>query len=172
VSADTSFYFEQAGLSRYQACVENNLGFLFGTIKKFADAHEHLDRAQALFTTLKDRVHLAQVYETRARVLLAEERISEAEKVIRSAVRTLEKGGEQSLLAEALTTQGTALARLGHEQKARTALERAIEIAEQVGDPESAGLAALVVIEELSSFLSNDDLNATVARARDCLRST
>src|SRR6185295_13756710 len=62
--AAASFYFEEAGLSRHQACVENNLGFLFGTIEKFNEAHDHLDRAQALFTTLKDKVHLAQVDET------------------------------------------------------------------------------------------------------------
>jgi hypothetical protein len=46
-------YCEQAHLSRHQACVENNIGFLFGTIKKFPEAHEPLDRAQALFTRLK-----------------------------------------------------------------------------------------------------------------------
>src|SRR4051812_18683299 len=37
----------QSGHTRYQAYVENNLGFLFGTIRKFSEAHEHLDRAQA-----------------------------------------------------------------------------------------------------------------------------
>jgi len=57
-----SFHFEQAGHERYHACVENNLGFLFSTIGKFADAHEHLDTAQALMTRLKDNVHLAQVW--------------------------------------------------------------------------------------------------------------
>src|SRR6266550_3678709 len=80
--AAASFYFEQAGLSRYQGCVENNLGFLFGTIGKFAEAHEHLDRAQALFTSLRDSVHLAQVDETRARVMLAAGRFAEAEKLV------------------------------------------------------------------------------------------
>src|SRR5205085_3171159 len=110
--AASSYHFEQAGHTRYQACVETNLGFLFGTIKRFRQAHEHLDRAQALFTRLKDRVHIAQVDDARARVLLAEGRIAEAEKIARCAVRTLESGGEQSLYAEALTTQGIALARL------------------------------------------------------------
>lgn len=57
--AAASYHFEQAGHSRYQACVENNLGFLFGTIGKFPEAHEHLDRAQALFTSMKDQVHTA-----------------------------------------------------------------------------------------------------------------
>src|ERR1044072_2197931 len=72
--AAASHHFEQAGHRRYQACVENNLGFLFSTIGKFNDAHDHLDRAQALMTSLKDSVHLAQVDETRARVFLAEGR--------------------------------------------------------------------------------------------------
>jgi tetratricopeptide (TPR) repeat protein len=70
--AAASFHFEQAGQPRHEACVENNLGFLFCTIGKWAEAHEHLDRAQALFTSLKDKVHLAQVDETRARIMLAE----------------------------------------------------------------------------------------------------
>ena len=99
-----SFHFEQAGHERYHACVENNLGFLFSTLGRFEDAHEHLDRAQMLMTRLKDNVHLAQVDETRARVLLAEGRTIEAEKTARSAVRRLEKGDELSLLAEALVT--------------------------------------------------------------------
>jgi len=69
---------------------------------------------------LKDSGSIAQVDETRARVLLAQGRNVEAEKVIRSAVRTLEAGGEQALLAEVLTTQGTVLARLGqHHQWTR-----------------------------------------------------
>jgi len=163
------FYFEQASLPRHQACVENNLGFLFGILKKFTEAHEHLDRAQALFTSLKDKVHLAQVDETRARVMLAEGRINEALKLVGLAVRALDKGGEQSLLAEALTTQGTAQARLGDLDRAQTSLQRAIEVADQAGDPESAGHATLVMIEELGGYLSRDDLKAAVDRAWELL---
>jgi tetratricopeptide (TPR) repeat protein len=81
-----SYHFEQAGHTRYHACVENNLGFLFSTIGKFREAHEHLDRAQALFTSMKDSVHTAQVDDTRARVLLAEGRVAEAERIVRAAV--------------------------------------------------------------------------------------
>ena len=88
-----SFHFDEAGHARYQACVENNLGFLFGTIGKFVKAHEHLDRAQALFTRLNDSVHLAQVEDTRARVMLAEGAVAKAEKIARAAVQMLEPGG-------------------------------------------------------------------------------
>src|ERR1043166_1147418 len=117
--AAASYHFEQASHTRYQACVENNLGFLFCTIMDFAEAHQHLDRAQALFTSMKDSVHTAQVDDTRARVLLAEGRVPEAERIVRAAVQVLERGGEQSLLAEALTTHGITLARMGDHERAR-----------------------------------------------------
>jgi tetratricopeptide (TPR) repeat protein len=117
--AAASYHFEQASHTRYQACVENNLGFLFCTIRDFAEAHQHLDRAQALFTSMKDSVHTAQVDDTRARVLLAEGRVPEAERIVRAAVQVLERGGEQSLLAEALTTHGITLARMGDHERAR-----------------------------------------------------
>lgn len=170
--AAASIYFEEARLSIHQACVENNLGFLFGTIGKFNEAHEHLDRAQALFTTLKDKVHLAQVDETRARVMLAQKRATEAKKFAAAAVRALEKGGEQSLLAEALTTQGIAFARLGDKGSARTALDSAATVAEQAGDPESAGNALLVIIEEFGGELTNEDLFTLVDRAAALLENT
>jgi tetratricopeptide (TPR) repeat protein len=143
--AAASIHFEQAGHSRYQACVENNLGMLFCAARKFTEAHEHLDRAQALFTSMKDSVHTAQVDDTRARVLLAEGRVAEAEKIVRSAVKILESGGQQSLLAEALTTHGITLARMGHHKPARLALKRAVDVAQNAGDSEAAGLAALTI---------------------------
>src|SRR5215204_201017 len=163
--AAASFHFEQAGHRRYQACVENNLGFLFSTIGKFNEAHERLDRAQALMTSLKDSVHLAQVDETRARVFLAEGRVADAEKLARAAVAVLGRGGEQSLLAEALTTHGTALARAGQFEQAGEALLRAADVAEAAGDVEGAGQAALALIEELGRRLALQDLGASFERA-------
>jgi tetratricopeptide (TPR) repeat protein len=166
------FHFEQAGHTRYQACVDINLGFLFFTLSRFLEAHEHLDRAQVLFTKLEDNPHLAQVDETRARVLLAEGRIVEAEKTVRGAVHTLEKGADASWLAEALTTHGISLARLNHPEQARAALQRAITVAEQVGDFESAGLSALTIIEEFGSSLSNEEVWATIDHAGVLLENT
>jgi CheY-like chemotaxis protein/tetratricopeptide (TPR) repeat protein len=167
--AAASFYFEQAGHTRYQACVENNLGMLFGTARKFSEAHRHLDRAQALFTSMKDSVHTAQVDDTRARILLAEGRIPEAEKIVRSAVRVLERGGEQSLLAEAMTTHGLVLARMCSHQPALLTLRRAVEVAQNAGDLEAAGLAALTIVEELAEHLPPHDLSATYDRAAQLL---
>ncbi len=164
-----SFHFEQAGNSRYLARVENNLGFLFFTIGRYKDAHAHLDRARHLFFQLKDVGTVAQVDETRARTLLAEGRDAEAERVVRSAVKTLERGGQQAVLAEALTTHGTALARLGKYSRAKVLLEHAVEIAETAGDPEGAGRAKLSMIEELSNQTSALVLASIYESAADLL---
>jgi CheY-like chemotaxis protein len=167
--AAASYHFEQAGHLRYQACVENNLGMLYWKSERFADAHKHLDRAQILFARLKDDLHGAQVDETRARVLLAEGRVIEAEKAARRAVRTLEPGDAAYLLAEALTTHATALARRHHSVEARSAFERAISVAEQAEDTHSAGVAALTLVEELGSDLSYDELSIVIDRANSFL---
>jgi two-component system chemotaxis response regulator CheY len=170
--AASGYHFEQAGHTRYHACVENNVGFLFFTVGRYAEAHEHLDRARDLLALVGDSVHIAQVDETRARVLLAEGRNAEAERVAADAVRALEGGGRRHILAEALTTYGVASARGGRRDAARQALESAIEAAGEGGDAEGAGQAALTIIEELGDRLTPADLSATYARAADYLAHT
>jgi CheY-like chemotaxis protein len=118
---------------------------------------------------MKDCVHTAQVDDARAKVLLAEGRTTEAEKLVRSAVQVLERGGQQSLLAEALTTHGIILARMGSHKMARLTLQRAVEVAQNGGDLEAAGLAALTILEELGDKLPAQDLSATYDRAAELL---
>jgi DNA-binding NtrC family response regulator len=170
--AAAGYHFEQAGHTHSRAVIANNLGYLLFLRGKFAEAHEHLDRAHLLFASLKDSVHTAQVDDTRARVLLAQRRNSEAEKVSRSAVRTLEKGDEQSLLAESLTTRGVALARLGRYEESRLTLERAMAVAAQAGDNEGAGVAALTIIEELSERMNAEEMTTLYGRADELLANT
>src|SRR5882724_2339850 len=110
--AAASVHFEQVGHKRFQASVENNQGFLFANLGKFKEAEEHLDRARRLFQSLKDQGGVARVDETLAQTFLLEGRNKEAERLARSAVQVFEQGGEQAALAEALTTQGKALAHL------------------------------------------------------------
>ncbi len=167
--AAASYHFAQARHKRYLAYVENNLGFLYFKVGKYTEAHEHLDHARRIFASLKDNGSVAQVNETRARVFIAQEQYGHAEDVARAAVRTLEKGGRQSLLAEALTTHGVALARLGHHARARFTLFRAAEIAHLSGALNTAGLATLAIIEELSAHLTADELQAVYQRAYDWL---
>src|SRR6185369_11962882 len=112
--AAASYHFELADHRRYRANVENNLGLIYFQVSRCKEAHEHLDRARRMFTSLRDKNAVAQVDETRARVLLKEKRYDEAEKLARVSVRTLEKSEMQLPLVESLTTYGTALARLGN----------------------------------------------------------
>jgi DNA-binding NtrC family response regulator len=156
----------------YCALVENNLGFILYKAGKFKEAHEHLDRARRIFSSLKDRGSVAQVNETRSRVLLAEGRNEEAERLARSSVRALESGGRQSLLAEALTTHGTALARLRMHDHARQALFRAMEAAQQSGALNVAGEAALTLIEEMAGQLEPDELWSVYGRAASWLETS
>jgi CheY-like chemotaxis protein/Flp pilus assembly protein TadD len=164
--AAASFHFEQAGNTRYLARVENNLGFLFFTLGQYREAHKHLDRARYLFLETRDRGTAAQIDETRARTLLAEGKLVDAERVVRSAVKSLERGGEQAVLAEALNTHGIALARLGHHARSRVLLERAVEIAQTTGDLEGAGRIKLSIIEELGDTMSAKELISTFRCAR------
>jgi len=167
-----SFHFEQAGNERYLARVENNLGYLFFTIGRYRDAHSHLDRARHLFLRLKDRGTAAQVDDTRARALLAEGHLAEAERLARSSVRVLERGNQQALLAEALTTQAVALARLGNRPRARVLLERAIEVAQTTGDLEGAGRAKLSVIEEFEEKIPVKELVTIYRSAIELLKDS
>lgn len=153
-----SFHAERAGNKRFQALVENNVGYLFVRLGRFTDATNHLDRARLLFKALKDKGMVAQVDDTRARALIARGSFTTAEAVARGAVQALKEGDELSLLAEALTTHGTALARLGNFSKARATMEKAIRVAHDAGDPESGGIAALAIVEELASQLPFDDV--------------
>ncbi len=165
-----SVHFEQGHNTRYQACVENNLALLYLKVNRVADAHEHLDRAQALFTTLNDNVHLAQVEETRARAWFAEGAFAKAEKSARRAVTMLGSGDEPSLLTDTLITHGITLSHLNENDEAKAAFEKGVLVSEQAGDLESAGLAAIALIQQMGQQLSDDEVSIIIERARDLLK--
>ncbi|HSL55127.1 MAG TPA: helix-turn-helix domain-containing protein, partial [Pyrinomonadaceae bacterium] len=157
-----SYHFEQAEHKRYLANVENNLGFLYLKINCCKEAHEHLNRARRIFTCLKDKISLAQVDETRARVFLKEKRDEEAERAARSSVRTLETTDRPSLLAEALKRHGMALARLGHYSAALNAFRRAIDLSQDSFN--RAADVALTAFQELGERLAVKEAVTTSGR--------
>ncbi len=164
--------FESLGNLRYTAIVENNLGYLLLTLRRFDEAEEHLHRAKRLFEQFGDEVKRAQVDETVAQLLIAQEDYQLAESSIKSAVNTLEDRGEDALLAEALTTQGLILCRLGRRQEAKPILERARRVAERCGDRESAGKALLILIEEMCEQLPDDERREIGAQANQLLANS
>lgn len=166
-------HFERAGHERYCGNAENNLAFLHYKLGRYGAAHAHLDRAQRIFRGLNDSGNLAQVRETRARVLLAEKRYEKAADSIGAAVGTLEKAGEPALLADALAVQATVEAKLGRHYLSLPTFRRAVEVAERAGALESAGAAALSLIETHgASRLSDRELCEAYSRADDLLKGT
>lgn len=163
--AAASFHFEQAGHIQYQARTENNLGFLLFRSGRYAEAHEHLDRAHQLYQSFKDSSGTAHVNDTRALTLLAQGHYAEAESIARASVQMLEKSDERSVLAKALRTHGTALARLGRFDESRLMLQRAMDVAHDTGAVDDAGLAALTMIEELGESLTVSEMRAIYERA-------
>jgi tetratricopeptide (TPR) repeat protein len=168
------YHYEQAKHERYCALNLNNLAFLLYKLSRYADAHEQLDRAQLIFTKLKDAGNLAQVDETRARVLIAEKKYLEAERIMTGVVKTLERGGKSALLADALTVQGVAWARLGVFDSSINILRQAMKVGQESGANVNAGLAALTLIEEhgASWRLSESELAKVYNRAANLLKGT
>jgi CheY-like chemotaxis protein len=167
-----SVHFEQAGHTSYKARAESNLGFLLYTAGHYEKAHEHLNRARSLFVSLSDRGTVAQIDEARARVLLEQGNMRAAEGAIREAVGVLSKGGEQGALAEALTTQGRILSKLGNYVESANTLRRAADLAEEAGAVEDAGRALLSLIEEHGERIAEHELLDAYERANNLLRET
>lgn len=169
---EASQQFEHIGNVRYVAAVENNRGYLLLTLQRFNDARIHLERARKLFDELGDRVGCAQVDETLAQLYLSSGRFELAQQSIQLAVDTLDNTPEEALLAEALTTQGLVLCRLGHRYEAKPTLERARRVAERCGDDEGAGRALLILIEEMCEQLGDDERRELGARATQLLANS
>lgn len=168
-------HFEQTPHERYVAVSENNLAFLLSIKQgRHAEAHRHLDRAQMIFTRLKDAGSLAEVDETRARVLVAEGNYREANRILAGALKTLEQGGESVRLADALTLQGVVRARLGAFDSSAAVLRRASEMAEGLGALAVAGQASLTLVEEHGArrALAAAEVHEAYQRADEFLKET
>ena len=168
-------HFELARYERYAANIETNLASLLSSkLGRHSEAHKHLDRAQTICTRLKDAGSLAEVDETRARVLVAEGNYREANRILAGAIQTFEQGGESARLADALTLQGVVWARLGAFDNSVAILRRASEMAEGVGALAIAGQASLTLVEEHGSrrALPAAEIHEAYGRADKLLKET
>jgi CheY-like chemotaxis protein len=167
------YHYEQANHERYAAINLNNTAMLLHEFGRHGDAHEYLDRAASILMRLEDDGLLAQVKETRARVLIAEGQYREAGRVIADSIKVFEKGGETALLADALIIQGLVWARLRVYERSIHTLRHALNIAQDSGASSSAGLAALTLIEEHGEArLAESELCSVYLRADTLLKNT
>jgi tetratricopeptide (TPR) repeat protein len=169
--AEAELHFKAAHNKIFRAHVKNNISYVLRELSRFNEAHEYLDHARRLTVSAKDKVKTAQVDDSRAQLFIVEKRYVEAEFAARQAARTFEKSGHQSFLAEALTTHGIALARLGKTERAQFTIQRAIEVAHQAGSLNRAGIAALTLIEEIDN-LTADMLSGAYEQAGEWLAET
>lgn len=155
----------------FRADVINNVGFLLFKLGRYKEAHKYLEEARRLTLRFKDKVCTAQVDESRAQVLIAEGKLVEAEGVARRAASALQKSEHFCMMAEALITQGVALARLGRTAQAHLVFRQAIEAAHRLNALNICGLAALTLLEEIQE-LSPEILHAAYRQAREWLANS
>ena len=166
------YHCEEAGHERYCAISLNNLAMLLYQMERYSEAHEHLDRAYTFLQKIRDVGLQAQVEETRARVLTAQQNYLEARRVVIGVVEMFERGGEAALLADALIIKGTAQARLGDYDESLQTFRSAIRVAKKAGALSNAGHAAISMIEEHAKRLSEYELYRAYERADDLLAAT
>ncbi len=166
------YHYEQAKHERYCAINLNNLAMLLYKMGRYAEAHEHLNRSQKVVEQLKDVGLLAQMEETRAQVLVAEENYLEARRVIIGVVDIFEKSHEQALLVDALTIKATVQARLGDYDHSLNTFRHAIKTGESAGAISNAGRAALSMIEEHGIRLTEREIYRAYRRADKWLATT
>ena len=154
------YHFTLARHTIYRAHVKNNVGYLLFKLSRFRKAHDYLDHARRLLVSVRDRVRVAQVDDTRAQVFIAQEKYAQAEVAARNAVSSFRKAGRQCFLAESLVTHGIALARLTKTVRAQSTLQEAAEVAQSAGALNQAGVAALTLIEEIDPLPLDLLLNA------------
>jgi tetratricopeptide (TPR) repeat protein len=152
----------------FRAGVLNNIGFLLYKLSRYKDAHRYLNEARRLTVRYKDRGYTAQIDDSLAQLLTAEGKLTEADRIARRAVSALQKAGHFCMMAEALITQGIAVARLGQTERAQFLFRQAIKTAHQVNAMNIAGLAALSLLEEARE-LSPTVLQAAYRQARQWL---
>ena len=159
--------FKRAHNHVYRADVKNNVGLTLFNIGRYNEAHQYLDEARRLSMRFKDRARTGIYDESKAQVFIAEGKFKEAEKAARQAVFAFEKSEHYCDMADALITQGIALARAGHTERAHFIFQQAIQTALQVNALNVAGLAALSLTEEVA--LDTLTLQAAYQQAREWL---
>ena len=154
-------YYERAGHQSFLGSIYNNLGNLLGQVQHFQEGQRYLDRGLAVYRQLADKLRLGVMWDSKAQLYLAEQKLPEAENAALSSVRILGEADGFAVLAESLTTLGLTQARLGKALKAEKAFRHAFTIANTAGDKAGAGRALLCLLEELGTQLTAADFMET-----------
>jgi TolB-like protein/tetratricopeptide (TPR) repeat protein len=144
---------EAIGNHRYVGKVENNQGYLLLILGHHEAAQQHLVRARSLLASLGDDMSRAQVDETLSRLYLARGDFVAANESVSKAIEVMETADGEAVLAEALTTRGVVLCRLGRMSEAKRELDRAGQLAERCGYVDGMARAFSAIIDEMAEDL-------------------
>ena len=186
IAENVSFYFEEAaqfyvkalyefeaiGHHRYMAVVENNMGLLLLNLGNYKESEKHLLRSSKLFSGFSDTLRSAQLDETLARLYLHTKQYKLAQIAIERAIQTIELADNEALLAEALTTNGVIAGKLGRYNDAQKSFEAAYKISERCSDNEGAGLALLIMFEEMGDRLEQVERMQIAEKLKRLLATT
>jgi tetratricopeptide (TPR) repeat protein len=166
------YQFEAVGNHRLTAIVQNNLGVLFSLVGEFSDAELNLRTARRTFAHFSDRIRCAQVDDSLARLYPAQKKLLKAQAAIEKSIQAMQNGDEDAVLAESLLTGGRVYCALCRYHEARNAFESAYHLAWRCGDIEGAGRAILLMVEEMSEVLEDEELPRIRLRLLDLLSNS
>lgn len=132
--------FESVSALRWEAAAVNNLAGVYTDHHQYMIAHGFAERAISLFQQLGDKAHEGMAWDQNAKVFLAEENFTNAERDARKAVSLLSDGDNQAWHAGVLITHGVALAGMSYQQSVGQ-LQKAVEICETIGSSKQASEA-------------------------------
>ena len=156
--------FEEAENPRALAGASSNLARALADQGEFAQAHGVIDKAIDSLVSIGDNVYLAQAYDQKASILLAQKRYIEALETSPKAIVLLKDRQQKELLARALLTEADALTKLGQFAEAFLRLERAVKTANHL-DNRDLQFDALSGRKQFASALLRESDRALIKNA-------
>jgi tetratricopeptide (TPR) repeat protein len=117
------------GNIRYATSCLNNLGYIYKTIGKFAEAHRCVDQAYKTYIELEEFGYAANVLDTKAQIYFAENKLASALTKINEALTILRQGEDFAGLIESLFTKARILLKLDNVGEAVALLAELVETA-------------------------------------------
>lgn len=126
-------FYEQAGHVAGVAHAYNNVAWVYRSLKRFAEAHESVDKA---ITLAANDPFCAVFFDTKAQIFLDEQKFDEAELLASRAVQLVRGTDRRGVLCEHLCTLGKAYAGQENYAPALITFTEAASLAEQLDDTE------------------------------------
>lgn len=142
---EARYCFEQVEDPLYLANATNNLAGIYSDLGEFDKAHRAVDQAIIFHEQSGAIPYLAQAYDQKARIFLAQKKYTEAKATTPKAVKILEGREQKEVFAQTLITDSLALSGTAQYIEAFIRLDRA---------------------EHLGQLLQNQELLFNVARTR------